>query len=215
MKHGFAIVVAAMAVFVNTSGAQPKGPQFTAGTVWTFSVASADPGVNGKKMTVTLEDKRPNGTSEELIFQVSVGDGPVRKVTLWAFDTPWFVPVEYADGQLSIKGIGPHPPARLAPGKQNVSRASRTQYQYDDAGRSMGSKTDLIVVTSVGLAACVVPAGRFACTQTTTKLRTGAVESQIWLNDENPAAILHQIQRPKPKTGLIVFKLASMKKGGS
>ncbi len=79
----------------------------------------------------------------------------------------------------------------------------------------MGSKTDVIVVTSIGRANCIVPAGKFPCTETTTRLRTGAIESQIWLNDEDPAAVLHQIQRPKPKTGLITFKLTSMKKAGT
>lgn len=200
-------VVLSIASSVNAQDARPK---FEVGTVWTYTVSSVDRTVNGKTLTVTLAEKK----SSELVFQVSVDSGPAKKVTLFDHDTSWFLPAEYSDGELEIKGIGPFPPAQPAPGKQNVSRSSRTQYQYDDAGRQMGSKTDLIVVTSIGRAACIVPAGRFPCTDTTTKLRSGVLETQVWISGESPGAILHQMQRPKPKTGHITFKLFSIKKPG-
>lgn len=206
-------IVSALAVSLCASvvlievAAQTAKPVMEIGTVWTYTVSSLDASVNGKTLVVTLTEKKYS----QVVFQVSIGDGPAEKITLLDHDTSWFLPVEYSDGDLSIKGIGPFPPDQLAAGKRTSSRASRTQYEYDPAGRPMGSKTDVIVITSIGLAACVVPAGKFSCTDTSTKLSTGVLESQVWINADLPAALLHQIRRPKPKTGTITFKLTSIK----
>lgn len=187
--------------------AQSPKPGFEVGTVWTYSASSADASVNGKVLTVELLEKK----SSENAFNVSVGNDDPKKISLFAHNTSWFFPVEYSDGELSIRGIGPFPPDQLPALQRRVSNASRTQYQYDDAGRPLGSKTDAIVVTSLGRAACVVPAGSFPCTETTTKLRSGLLESQVWVNANTPAVLLHQIRRTKPRTGLITFKLVSVK----
>ena len=174
------------------------------GASWSFAITSLDRSLNGRTITVTFKEK----TTYARLFDVAVDASEAKRVTIDDHEAPWFVPVETGEGTFSIQSVSA--PSEAIGGKRMTWTSSKTDYVIE-YGQPVPSRTITFIGTSLARPACVVPAGTFKCVAITMKQRTGVVETTTWLHSETPAALYYQMKRPKPKTGLITFKLTSRK----
>ncbi len=174
------------------------------GASWSFAITSLDGSLKGRTMSVTFKEK----TTYARLFEVAVAGSEAKQVTIDDHEAPWFVPVETGEGAFTIQSVSA--PSEAVGGKRMTWTSSKTDYVIE-YGQPVPSKTITFIGASLARPACVVPAGTFKCVAITMKQRTGVVETITWLHSETPAALYYQMKRPKPKTGLITFKLTSRK----
>ena len=177
------------------------------GASWSFAITSLDRTLNGRTITVTFKEKTTYGR----LFDVAVDGSAAKSATIDDFEGPWFVPVETGAGTFTIQSVSA--PSGAIEGKAMTWRSSSSQHEYvieDGQPVPSGGKTITFIKTSLARPACVVPAGTFKCVAITTK-KNAVVETTTWLHSDTPAALYYQMKRPKPKSGLITFKLTSRK----
>jgi len=176
-----------------------------AGASWSFPITSLDRSLNGRTVTVTLTEK----ATEARVFDVEVDASPPKEVVIYDHEAPWFVPIVTGEGTFTIWSVSA--PAEAIGGKPMTWSRSENDYVIEYGRPVRSSSRVTFISTSLARPACVVPAGTFKCVVITMKQRTGVVETTTWLHSETPAALYYQMKRPKPKTGVITFKLNSRK----